>query len=102
MALPLLLLVGGLLLLWKGADILVTYRGPESGITSKERLRQSSRLLQAVEINPMNEGSIYFTGCRLYQTADVAGIIGELASLLHPGLFPEPKTPEYFFKLQDK
>ncbi|MCD6305425.1 MAG: ABC transporter substrate-binding protein [Deltaproteobacteria bacterium] len=86
----------------KGADILVTYRGPESGITSKERLRQSSRLLQAVEINPMNEGSIYFTGCRLYQTADVAGIIGELASLLHPGLFPEQKTPEYFFKLQDK
>jgi len=83
----------------KGADILITYRGPESGIASKENLRQSSRLLQAVEINPMNEGKIYFTGNRLYQTADVAEIIEELASILHPTLFPKQRDSDYFYEL---
>lgn len=86
----------------KNADILITYRGPESGISSKERLRQSSRLLQTVDIKPMNKGRIYFTGWRLYQSADTAGIIAELAAILHPGLFPEIKKPGYFFELPNK
>ncbi len=86
----------------KDADILITYRGPESGISSKERLRQSSRLLQMVDIRPMNEGRIYFTGWKLYQSADTAGIIAELAAILHPRLFPEIKKPGYFFELPNK
>ncbi len=86
----------------KDADILITYRGPESGITSKARLRQSSRLLQTVDIRPMNQGRIYFTGHRLYQSADTAGIVAELAAIFHPELFPKKEKPEYFFELPDK
>lgn len=86
----------------KWAEMFITYRGPESGITSKERLRQANRLLEAVEIKPMNEGRIFFTGYKLYQTADVAGIIEELAAIFHPGLFPEKTDPHYFFELPRK
>jgi len=86
----------------KDADILITYRGPESGITSKARLRQSSRLLQTVDIRPMNQGRTYFTGHRLYQSADTAGIVAELAAIFHPELFPKKEKPEYFFELPDK
>ncbi|MBW1613408.1 MAG: hypothetical protein JRJ57_05405 [Deltaproteobacteria bacterium] len=86
----------------RDADILITYRGPEGGITSKEKLRQSSRLLQTIDIKPMREGKIYFTGYRLYQSADTAGLIEELASIFHPELFPGHKKPEYFSELPDK
>ena len=86
----------------KEADIIITYRGPETGITSKEMLRKSSRLLQTVDIRPMNRGKIYFTGWKLYQTADTAGIIAELATIIHPELFPAKEKTEYFFELPDK
>ena len=56
----------------KHADILITFRGPESGIKTKEMLRESSRLLQTVDIRSMNGGKIYFTGHGLYQSADTA------------------------------
>jgi len=86
----------------KNVDIFITYRGPESGITSKERLRQSSRLLQTVDIRPMYSGKVYFTGWRLYQSADTAGMIAELAAIFHPELFPEKKKPQYFFELPER
>ncbi len=85
----------------KHADILITYRGPETGITSKEKLRESSRLLQVVDIRPMNGGRIYSTGYNLYQSADTAGIIAELAAILHPGLFPKRGKTRYFFELPE-
>lgn len=86
----------------KEADILITYRGPESGITSKEKMRRSSRLLQTIDIKPMREGRIFFTGRRLYQTADTAGIMEELTSILYPGIFPDHKEQKYFFELPEK
>ena len=83
----------------KDADILITYRGPESGITSKEMLKSSSRLLQNVNIRPLSEGEIFFTGYRLYQVSDTSDIIYELASLFHPEIFPQRKERRYFFRL---
>ncbi len=86
----------------KDADILITYRGPESGITSKEKLKESSTLLQNVNIKPIESGKILFTGERLHQTSDTAGIIEELASILHPKLFPNYKKRRFFFELPEK
>ena len=83
----------------KDADILITYRGPEEGITSKEAFKKASELLKTIEIKPMNEGRIYFTGWRLWETADTAGIIYELASIFHPKLFPLKKH-NYFFEIK--
>ncbi len=85
----------------KHADILITFRGPESGIKTKEMLRESSRLLQAVDIRPMNGGKIYFTGHGLYQSADTAGVIAELAAILHPELFPKKRKTKYFYELPE-
>lgn len=85
----------------KDADILITYRGPETGITSRQRLRESTRLLQIIDIKPMNQGAIYFTGNNLYQSEDTAGIVEELAVMFHPELFPVNKKQQYFFKLPD-
>jgi len=87
----------------RSADVLITYRGPESGITSKERLQQSTILLQTIDIKPMEkEGRIYFTGNRLYQSADTAEIVEELASIFHPEFFPGPKKLKYFFELPER
>jgi iron complex transport system substrate-binding protein len=86
----------------RDADILIIYRGPESGIASKEELYKSSRLLQTVAIKPMKGGKIYFTGHKLSQSADTAGIVGELASIFHPELFPGNKKYEYFYELPNK
>ncbi len=83
----------------KYADILITYRGPEEGITSKKEFKESSELLKTIEIRPMKEGRIYFTGWRLWEEADTAGIIYELASIFHPDLFPLKKH-SYFFEIK--
>ncbi len=83
----------------KNADILITYRGPEVGITSKKAFRQSTELLKVVDIKPLNKGKIYFTGWRIWESADTAGVIYELASIFHPKLFPIQEH-RYFFELK--
>ena len=69
------------------------------GITSKKAFRESSELLKAVDIRPLDKGKIYFTGWKMWETADTAGIIYELASIFHPKLFPMQKHI-YLFELK--
>lgn len=85
----------------KYADILITYRGPETGITSKEKLKASSTLLQKVEIKPLVSGKVLCAKESLYQTHDTAAIIEELASIFFPKLFPN-KERRFFFELPEK
>ncbi len=85
----------------KDADILITYRGPESGITSKEALRKSSTLLQNVDIKPLHRGKVLFTVGRLSQSPDTADIVRELASIFYPKKFLS-SSRKYFFDLPQK
>ncbi len=81
----------------KYADILITYRGPEMGITSKKLLRNINPLIKKIKIKPLYKGEIYSTRWKLWQTADTADIIYELASIFHPKLFPR-KRLIYFYR----
>ncbi len=82
------------------ADIMFTYRSPETGMASKQALVSANPILEA--IRPAREGSVYFPLPDYQQSGhrmDV--VIEEIAAILQPKLFPQRKIT-LFLELPDK
>ncbi len=84
----------------KKADILFTYRTPETGATSKEALARINPLLR--DIGPLTRGRVYSPLPVYAQGMDrLDEIIEEMAAILNPERFPGYRL-KFFKELPDK
>lgn len=82
------------------ADILFTYRGRESGVTSKAALARMNPLLK--NIRPVTQGKVYAPLPLYWQSGDrLDEILTEIAAILHPEVYPGYQY-RYFTELPDK
>lgn len=81
------------------ADILFTYRGKDSGATSKAALARLNPLLKS--IRPLKQGKVYAPLPRYVQSGDrLDEILTEIAAILHPEVYPDYQY-RYFVELPD-
>ena len=79
------------------ADILFTYRTPDSGVTSKAALARMNPLL--ADIRPIKKGRVYAPMPHYVQSGDrLDEILTEIAAILHPEAYPD-FTYRYFTEL---
>ncbi|MGD8561525.1 MAG: ABC transporter substrate-binding protein [Desulfarculaceae bacterium] len=81
----------------KMADVMITYRDPGQGITSKAQLAKVNP--EMALIKPVQKGEIYFPLKKYNQSGHkLDEIIEEVAAILHPELYQGYKL-KYFVKL---
>ena len=80
------------------ADVLITYRTPRQGISTKAQLAKVNP--EMAEIKPMTTGRIFFPRKIYNQSGNrLDEIIEELAAILHPELYPGHRL-KFFVELR--
>jgi iron complex transport system substrate-binding protein len=84
----------------KDADTLFTYRTANVGVTSKEAMARTNPAVE--RIGPIQDGKVLSPLPHYAQSADrLDEILEEVASILHPGLFPK-ESRNFFAELPDR